>query len=394
MLSFIICIFAALGQPALSVVVYNVVLARFHEHPLKKAAALVTLPGGMIMALAILLAGLTGHAEDWIFPVRRGWIETARAAYLLASALGGMSALTLIALHPRNRPRLAAEHSNHSSLLAIPRQSPWPYSGLKAAILRFAAPFNQLSEIEINLKEIELPHLPLGFDGFKIAHITDLHVDRSLEDHYFQEAVRRIRELAPDLVVMTGDYVSKTAHIPRLGKIFSELNAPKGVYYVLGNHDFWTRPLEIQGEFDRLGFHRLSNRSAVLESNGGRIALVGAEHPWGGKIRDWSSLSPKDSPACRIVLLHSPDAIAKVAREGCDLALAGHTHGGQIQFPWVGPTLVPSDFGRRYAAGWSKVGGTLLYVNRGLGAFFPVRILCRPEISVFVLRAPCGKTLG
>ena len=68
--------------------------------------------------------------------------------------------------------------------------------------------------------------------------------------------------------------------------------------------------------------------------------------------------------------------------------MAGHTHGGQVQFPVVGATLVPSSYGRRYAAGWKRVGRTLLYTNRGLGAFFPIRFMCPPEITVFILRAP------
>jgi hypothetical protein len=229
----------------------------------------------------------------------------------------------------------------------------------------------------------------------RLAQISDFHIDSALEDNFYHRAVEIVRQQRADVIALTGDYVSRARHIDRLPQLLAGYNAPLGVYFIRGNHDFWTRPRDIRRHLESLGYRCLPDCAEVLRRGDDAIALVGIEHPYGGRIRDWGRVFPPDLPACRVALLHTPDAIFPAARAGCDLALSGHTHGGQIQFPYVGPTLSPSLYGRRLAAGWHRVGATLLYTNRGLGAFFPIRVLCRPEVTVFVLRSrECVRQAG
>lgn len=391
----ILTLLAALGQPALGVVLYNLAISSLRESFFKKAAALVNLPLGCLLALAIAGWGLAGgRAETWFYRAAPGPWEFILSLYLYISAVGGAAALAFIVTNPRRRFRPAGERSNHTAVVRLPRSGPWPYSLPRRAALALFAPVNQLTDLEINEKEVTLPNLPAAFDGVRLAQFSDLHIGTALEDSFYLRAIEEIRARRPDLIAFTGDFVSRSAFIPKIPEILRGLAAPLGVFVVRGNHDFWTRPLQIRTICDDLGFTTLDNRAVILRRGApGRedaIALIGVEHPFGERIRDWSGVIPPGLPPCRIALLHTPDVIRHVAARGCDLALAGHTHGGQAQLPFIGVTISPSLYGRRYAEGWKRVGQTLLYTNRGLGAFFPVRILCRPEITIFTLRRPAA----
>ncbi len=381
-------VLAAVGQPGLVVAVYNAFLARLHESVVKKVTALAALPGGWLAAGGLIAGGILGYAPSWFVYEGGGVGDAVLSAYLFASAVGGAAVLVLIATNPRRRVRPAAELGNHSQVVPVPRSTSWNYSPVKRAVLALAQPVNQLTEIEVVTKEVALPNLPAAFDGLRMVQLSDFHIDRALEDEYYRGAVRVANDQKGDLIVLTGDYISRASHIARVAPLLRGLEAALGAFYVRGNHDFWTRPGEVRRQLDGLGYTCLDNRAKVFSRDGRSIALVGVEHPYGEKISRWDRVFTPDLPACRIVLTHTPDIVSALARAGCDLVVAGHTHGGQVQFPLVGATLVPSMFGRRYASGWKVVGKTLLYTNRGLGAFFPVRVLCRPEITVFVLRSP------
>lgn len=370
---------------------YNAVLSRLHESAIKKLMALAALPGGWIAAGVIVFGGATGRAPAWFLFHAHGVGDAMLSAYLWASAVGGVCVIALIATNPRRKVRLLEERSNHTRSVRVARRGPWPYGPVKRAILALASPVNELHDIEIVTKEIELPNLPDSFDGMRMVQLSDFHIDRALEDDFFRAAVRLANEQSPDLVVMTGDFISRKFHLDRIPELLKGLEARLGVYFIRGNHDFWTRPVEVRRHLESLGYVCLDNRGVELRMRSAEpdaIALVGIEHPYGEKIARWEEVFRRDLPACRIALTHTPDVIGAIARAGCDLAVAGHTHGGQVQFPVVGATLVPSSYGRRYAAGWKRVGRTLLYTNRGLGAFFPIRFMCPPEITVFILRAP------
>lgn len=392
---FLLCIPAAVGQPGLGIVIYNAILSRINESVFKKTVALITLPGGLLAAAFLLLAGGMGWAREWFLPAEATLLATLRAAYLYASAVGGVIAVIQVIRNPRRLYHPPEELVNHAQVHPIPRRSPCPWGGARKAILRAVAPINQLTDLEVITKEVVLPNLPPAFDGFRLAQISDFHIDSALEQNFYRRAAEIVVRQRPDVIVLTGDYVSRARQIDRIPEFLAGYCAPMGVYFIRGNHDFWTRPGDIRRHLESLGYRCLPDCAEVLRRGDDAIALVGIEHPYGGRIRDWNRVFPPDLPACRIALLHTPDAIFPAARSGCDLALAGHTHGGQIQFPFIGPTLSPSKYGRRFAAGWHRVGATLLYTNRGLGAFFPIRVLCRPEVTVFVLRSrECARRGG
>lgn len=389
---FLVCaLLAALGQPGLVVLFYNAVLSRMRESTLKKSLALLALPGGWMAAGVVAYAGLTGRARGWFLFEGNGFGDALLSAYLWGTAVGGLAVGALIALNPRREWTPREQRSNHTRLVKIPRRDPWPYGPGKRAFLALVAPINELNHIEVVRKEVQLPNLPGSFDGFRLIQLSDFHIGRTLGEEFFHGAIDAVNAESPDAVVLTGDFVSRSNSIPLIGSRLRGLYARDGVFYVRGNHDFWTRPEEVRRELDALGYKCLPNRATLMRRGAEAIALVGVEYPYSGGPSRWAELFPHLLPPCRIALLHTPDVIGPVARMGCDLAVAGHTHGGQIQFPFVGATLVPSSYGRRYAAGWKRVGRTLLYTNRGLGAFFPVRFLCPPEITVFILRCPRTK---
>ncbi|GEM_PF-723597 len=388
----VLTVLAALGQPGMGVAIYNALLSSIHESIVKKAAAILTLPGGFVAGAWVIYEGIArGRAEAWFFSAGTSPVEFLVRAYFFASALGGLAVLVMVAINPRRQRRPLELLSNHSLVVRVPRRAPWPYGPLHRAFLFAASPVNELSEIEVSTKEITLPNLPAEFGGLRIAQLTDLHVGTALEDHFYRRAVEIVQEQHPDIIALTGDLVSRARHIPRLRALLEGLEAPLGMFLVRGNHDFWTRPQEIRAIAESLGFACLDNRAHIIQRRGSEIALIGVEDPYGERIRNWGELFSPGLPACRIALLHTPDVIRKVAARGCDLALAGHTHGGQVQFPVIGVTLSPSLFGRRYASGWKRVGNTLLYTCRGLGAFFPVRFMCRPEIPIFILRSAAAE---
>jgi predicted MPP superfamily phosphohydrolase len=205
--------------------------------------------------------------------------------------------------------------------------------------------------------------------------------------------VRRAADLAtaaqPDVIVLTGDYVTRSTKFMRSGAAaLAKLSAPLGVIAVLGNHDYWTDP-DVVGHLlrDTAGARVLKNETEVLERSGEYLAIAGLDDPV-TRNDDLDRTLAAVPPSCPVVLLaHTPDIAPKAAERGVDLVLAGHTHGGQVVLPWIGPPIVNSKHGKRLASGLAQVKGTKVYTNRGVGmAIVPIRINCPPEVALITLR--------
>jgi predicted MPP superfamily phosphohydrolase len=210
-----------------------------------------------------------------------------------------------------------------------------------------------------------------------IAHLSDLHI------HTFGAREKKALELVaasePDLICLTGDYASDLT--PRAfaatRRFLGELSAPYGVFASLGNWDL--NPAAI---FDGSHVQLLADRAATVEIRGAEVRLTG--------IRFGLSPLRLDKPppqALNILLHHSPDYLEEASQQGYDLYLAGHTHGGQVRLPGLGPIVRMSR--RGYDMGLYGVGDTWMYVNRGLGAeagpLPEIRLFCRPEVTVIEL---------
>jgi predicted MPP superfamily phosphohydrolase len=216
------------------------------------------------------------------------------------------------------------------------------------------------------------------------VHISDLHAGRNLPSSYLENLHCRVRAEEPDLIFVTGDFVTRADDIPLLPDILKPLSAPLGCYGILGNHDFWTGADLVSPAVERCGIRLLGHGSTVVTIDGEhRIAVAGCETPWNRD--DWPT--PDTAGAPLFVLTHTADNAYRLADAGATAAFAGHYHGGQILLPWFGPIVLPSAFGRRFPHGHYVIEGTHIFISAGAGvARPPFRLYCPPDILVVNVR--------
>lgn len=250
--------------------------------------------------------------------------------------------------------------------------------------------------LEVNRLEIPIVDLPDKFVGLRIAQLSDLHCGHGVTQNYLQQAVELTHAEAPDLIVLTGDFIHKGFHhVQEAAKIAGKLRCPLGVYAVLGNHDFSVRnALGIRRHPDlgravasalrHEGIRVLQNESVRLERSNQVVYLAGVDDLWSRACDPDRALNGLPADVPRIVLAHNPCTIDLVKNHRCDLMLSGHTHGGQVNLPRFGRVALGPN-GRRFPAGLYAVGHCQLYVNKGVGFGLRVRFGVRPEVAVFTL---------
>jgi predicted MPP superfamily phosphohydrolase len=232
---------------------------------------------------------------------------------------------------------------------------------------------------------IPLENLDPSLEGFMIVQMSDLHMDLNMSKEFIKEAVQVSNQLDPDLVVLTGDYVTGSADwITDLAPILADLKARLGVYAILGNHDLWTDATKIRLALEDVGIPVLINSSVRLGDDNEAIYLAGLDDGWEGTPDLELALRGLTTDIPVIVLIHEPYLAEDIAKdERVSLQLAGHTHGGHIRLFGLGQILAPTR-DRKYDQGLFKIEDSLLYVNRGIGGF-ELRINCRPEITKLTL---------
>jgi predicted MPP superfamily phosphohydrolase len=219
----------------------------------------------------------------------------------------------------------------------------------------------------------------LAVPRLRILELSDLHVSPALPAEYYERVFDVAIAQDPDLILLTGDYVSKSENIAFMARLFAKpLHARFGVFAVLGNHDHWSGAATIRQILAAAGVTLITGRCEHLPEAVGRVAICGTEAPWGPDLS--ATLDKKD---LNLVLSHTPDNVYRLGAEGASVVFSGHTHGGQIRVPGVGALVVPSRFGRVFDEGHFRVAGTDLFVTAGVGADFPpLRIYCPPEVLV------------
>jgi predicted MPP superfamily phosphohydrolase len=213
----------------------------------------------------------------------------------------------------------------------------------------------------------------------KIAHLTDLH---SGGVGTREEKLLAILETErPDLIVITGDLISVSTDYAGCREVLKRMHAPLGVWVTHGNHEVWW-PIPNEEEFyESAGVKRLVNSSRQISTD---VWLVGLDDSFAGSPDIDCSVAAVPPTAYRIALFHSPSFFDRMAGS-CELALAGHSHGGQIRLPFVGPLWVPPETGE-YVAGWFEKRSSRMYVSRGIGtSILAARFLCRPEVAIITL---------
>jgi uncharacterized protein len=284
----------------------------------------------------------------------------------------------------------ALVQSNHTRIVNVAKQlGHRPVHGLFWRTLT-RLPGNQDLTVHFHDKSLALPRLDPALDGLSILHLSDLHFTGRIGKEFFREVMRLAIESPPDLIALTGDFVDNAACIDWIPETLGSLSARHGVYFVLGNHDPRMRQvLRLRRALTDAGFIDLAGRWLKLEINGRPVILAGNEMPWLPPAPDMANCPTEIGGIrpLRLLLAHTPDQLAWARRHDFDLMLAGHTHGGQVCLPWIGPVFCPSRFGLKYAAGVFHERPTVLHVSRGIAGETPSRWNCPPEVALLKLRA-------
>jgi predicted MPP superfamily phosphohydrolase len=242
-------------------------------------------------------------------------------------------------------------------------------------------------ELQITQPAFFIDNLPPAFEGFRIAQISDIHLEEYTEDYFLRHVIHQVNALTPDMVLVTGDFVSRgplsnnasLAAAGRCAEILTSLDC-KLRYAVLGNHDAAVGSSIIRAHMEANGLPLLVNQNVRIERGRQHIILAGVDDiSYGSPDLDLAVPENPDAPV--FLMAHEPDYAITVALhprgKNVDFILSGHTHGGQIRIPGLRPLALPP-----------LVGNSQLYVNRGIGTVgLPFRLNCPPEITLATLHA-------
>lgn len=371
------------------------------------------LPAVLVIALALLLAGFAGAI--W-FLINNDDPMAKLVSVLLVLFMA--ADMTLLLTLPQQKvsfgpwkaqlfvlavPRLAATMG--VALLApwlSGNWSLWLFLAIQvmgtAAFIRgyFIEPF----KLRMTAVMAFTDRLPLGTEPIKVLHISDLHVERLTNRE--ARVLELAREARPDLIVISGDYVNLSYNrdpetLRQVQQLLSQLSAPYGVFATLGSPPVDLRETVVP-IFEGLNITLLRHGwQQVNLGNGRNLTVMGMDcsHDLpvdAGRLARLVASAPDDAP--QLLVYHSPELMPEAVEHQIDLYVCGHTHGGQVRLPLIGPLFTSSQLGRRFVMGLYRYGRTTLYVSRGIGleglSAPRVRFLCPPEMTLFTLMSNGG----
>jgi predicted MPP superfamily phosphohydrolase len=244
-------------------------------------------------------------------------------------------------------------------------------------------------------QEFFLPRWPERLNGFTVAMLSDFHYDPYFSIHPLHAAIAMVNRLHPDLIALTGDFVS----VPLVGdetkaafaaepcaRLLRQMTAPHGLWAVMGNHDDATDAEHVTHALQAENIRVLANQSEPIEQDGSRFWLAGVNDVISGTADLSKTMHgvPVGEPV--ILLAHEPDFADEASQYPIDLQLSGHSHGGQIRIPFLPPLYLP-ELAKKYVWGTYHVGPLTLHTSAGLGTIgIPMRLNCPPEVTVLTLR--------
>ncbi len=340
--SLVAMLLALAAGTAIFLTIANRILTLMRDGPAKKAALLTAfvLSVGSFLAIALVIGGPT-----------RGVLIVGTLFLLLA---GECRRLLLRRIHAGSRPVDSVPH---------------PF--------QLARPFTT-TNIVTHRYEIRVP----GWRGSSvcIAHISDLHVSDQIPESYFRNVFDLAAETSPDFVFVTGDIISDAAALPIVKRILRRVGR-RGIFAVLGNHDYYADAPAVRRTVSEAGIKTLNCESVTA---GDSILITGLDHPWGDRGFEVPSAG---AGTLHLVLSHTPDNIYRLARTTANCVFSGHLHAGQFRIPHFGPFVAPSVYGRRFDHGHFIVRDTHLFVASGVGASGPAfRIYCQPDIFIIDIK--------
>lgn len=264
---------------------------------------------------------------------------------------------------------------------------------LLAALIGYAY-FIEPYQLVVKEVPLKLPHWSKELNGFRIVAVSDIHGgSHSMTEERLQTLAGQINAQNPDIVVLLGDYVSQMhvrdgdlkMPIETVAENIKGISAKYGVYAVIGNHDWWYDEKKCREEFERIGFVVLENQSSSISVNGKKITIIGIEDFWKRSKADISAVVSRiEIRENLIAITHNPDSFDQTP-DSLSLLIAGHTHGGQVNLPLLGPPILVAK--REYQSGLVEKNGRSLFVTTGVGSNPPFRFRVPPEIVVLTLEA-------
>jgi predicted MPP superfamily phosphohydrolase len=244
--------------------------------------------------------------------------------------------------------------------------------------------------LRLHHRDVFVPRLPAAFDGYRIAHLSDLHLGALTSGAKHVRTAAAV--LQPDLCVVTGDLIDRDTATAACAALLGSWHVLDGVIGILGNHEHYAlrhRPASVSAFIAQLaarGVRTLVNESLALERDGQRLWVVGVDDPY--RHRDHLTRAFAGVPAHEpsILLAHAPDILLRLPAGRTDLVLTGHCHGGQVRTPW-GPIVTRTRMRLPDVLGLQWVNGVPVHLSGGMGSTIPLRVLCPPEVTVLQLRA-------
>ena len=248
--------------------------------------------------------------------------------------------------------------------------------------------------------DIHLTRLPEAFAGFRIAQITDIHFGPYLHTAGLERAVQLAQDFRPDLVALTGDFVSHPLYqhnglagarnAEPCADVFARWKGAPPMIAVLGNHDHWNNPDMVTGSLRERGIVVLRNASHVIEREQQLLWIAGTDDALESRADVAQAIAQIPPTDATILLAHEPDFADHAAKFPVDLQLSGHSHGGQVRLPGIGPIILP-DLARKYHTGLNRVGRLQVFTSHGVGVINPpVRLNCPPKVSLLTLHKDMG----
>ncbi|SCN40450.1 Metallophosphoesterase [Bacillus cytotoxicus] len=265
------------------------------------------------------------------------------------------------------------------------------YTCITASIGYYYAKYIEPNFLSFTHYTLQSPLIPNSFHGMKIIQFSDLHLGYYFSLQRLSSIVSKINDATPDIVLFTGDLIDNYqtyGETPFVSAILRNIRAPFGKFAIYGNHDHGGYGTEYyQQIMNESGFELLQNKEKRIRLfDGTEISIVGIDDMLLGKPKIEETLQHIKHNIYTIVLVHEPDIASKVAKFPVNVQLSGHSHGGQVQIPFLG-AVVTSTLAKQYIEGFYHIDDLVLYVNRGLGRTrIPFRFMARPEITLFTLQ--------
>jgi uncharacterized protein len=245
---------------------------------------------------------------------------------------------------------------------------------------------DEANTLTVEEVSIELERLPAKLDGLRAIHLSDIHHSRFTDLEHISRAVDIANTLAPDVVFLTGDYVSHdTDYIAPVADVLGGLKSEFGTYACLGNHDHWTDAELVTDLLRGEGITVLINEGLRFEARDAAFWLAGVDDHMAGKTDLKAAMRGSFPDEMKLLLAHNPVIFRQSVRAKIDLTLSGHTHGGQIKMRDPERRILPR---RKLSSGLHYRKGSQIYITRGIGTVVvPARYQCPPEITLLTLRS-------